>query len=185
MENLERNCSYRIIFSFHWYLGVRTRQIIPGDRNFVSFFDPGAGVLDWKAVPGAGILTERSSGPGLPGAGGGGGGSNRSRWYLRKGDFSVLPMPLVSIVKDQSKLPESVLLGGQCLDRVMFCLKPIDFNDFSLNLTKYLMFPDSNFCVEIWNWASQKLKPCISNGCLPHALAVVKSIVLTHQSNRW
>ena len=58
-------------------------------------------------------------------------------------------MPLVSIVKDQSKLPESLLEGGQCLDRVMFCLKPIDFNDFSLNLTKYLMFPSSNFCVEI------------------------------------
>ena len=32
------------------------------------------------------------------------------------GDFSFLPIPLVSIVKDQSKLPESLLVGGQCLN---------------------------------------------------------------------
>ena len=57
---------------------------------------------------------------------------------LCNGDFSFLPMPLVSSVKDQSKLPESLLVGGQCLDKVMFCLKPFDFDDFSLKLTKYL-----------------------------------------------
>ena len=64
-------------------------------------------------------------------------------------DFSFLPMPLASSVKDQSELPKSVLVGGQCLDGVMFCRKPLDFNDFSLKLTKYLMFPDSHFCVKI------------------------------------
>ena len=46
-------------------------------------------------------------------------------------------MPVVSSVKNQSKLPKSLLVGGQCLDRVMFCLKPFDFNDFSLKLTKF------------------------------------------------
>ena len=68
---------------------------------------------------------------------------------LCNGDISLLPMPLVSSVKGQSKLPKSLLVGGQCLDRVMFCLKPFDFNDFSLKLTKYLMFPDSHFCLKI------------------------------------
>ena len=36
---------------------------MPGGGDFVSFFDPGAGVLHWKAVLGAGILTEKISGP--------------------------------------------------------------------------------------------------------------------------
>ena len=58
-------------------------------------------------------------------------------------------MPLASGVKDQSKLPKSLLVGSQCLDRVMFCLKAFDFNDFSLKVTKYLMFPDSHLCVKI------------------------------------
>ena len=47
-------------------------------------------------------------------------------------DFSYLPMPPVSRVKDQSKLPKSLLVGGQCFNGVMFCLKPIDFNSFSI-----------------------------------------------------
>ena len=68
---------------------------------------------------------------------------------LCNGDFSFLPMLLVSSVKDQSKLPKSLLVGGQCLDRVMFCLKPFDFTDFGLKLTKYLMFCNSHFCVKI------------------------------------
>ena len=38
-------------------------------------------------------------------------------------DFSLLPMPLVESVKDQSTLPKSLQGGGQCLDRVMFCVK--------------------------------------------------------------
>ena len=64
-------------------------------------------------------------------------------------DFSFLPMLLVSSLKDQSELPKSFLVGGQSLDRVMFCPKPIDCNDFSLKLTRYLMFPNSHFCVKI------------------------------------
>ena len=44
--------------------------------------------------------------------------------------FSFLPMPLVSSIKDESKLPKNLLVGGQHLDRVMLCLKPFDFNDF-------------------------------------------------------
>ena len=62
---------------------------------------------------------------------------------LSNGDFSIFPVPLVSSVKNQSKLPKSLLVVGQCLDRVMVCLKPFEFNDFSLKLTKYLMFPNS------------------------------------------
>ena len=37
----------------------------------LHFFDPGAGVLYRKAVPGAGILTERNSDPGVSPGGGG------------------------------------------------------------------------------------------------------------------
>ena len=65
------------------------------------------------------------------------------------GDFSILPMPLVSIVKNHSKLPKSLPVGDQCLDRVMFCPKPLDFNDFSLKLTQYLMIPNSYFCGKV------------------------------------
>ena len=36
---------------------------MPGGGDFASFFRPGAGVLYWKSVPGAGILTEKMSGP--------------------------------------------------------------------------------------------------------------------------
>ena len=57
-------------------------------------------------------------------------------------------MPLGLSIKDQSKLPKSLLVDSQRLDRVMFCLKPFDFNDFSLKLTKYFMFPNSHFCVK-------------------------------------
>ena len=63
--------------------------------------------------------------------------------------FHFLPMPLVSNVKNQSKVPKSLLVSGQCLDRIMFCLKPFDFNDFTLKLTKYLVFPNSHFCVKV------------------------------------
>ena len=65
---------------------------------------------------------------------------------LCNSDFSFLPMLLVLSVKNQSKLPISLLVDGQCLDRVMFCQKPFDFNDFILKLMKYLMFPNSYFC---------------------------------------
>ena len=68
---------------------------------------------------------------------------------LCNGDFSFLPIPLVVSVKYRSKLPKSLLVGGQCLDRLMFCLKPFDFNDFNWKLTKYLMFCNSHFCVKI------------------------------------
>ena len=42
MENLERNCFYRIMFLFQC---IRTRQVMPGGGNSFRFFDPGAGVL--------------------------------------------------------------------------------------------------------------------------------------------
>ena len=63
------------------------------------------------------------------------------------GGFSFLLMLLVSRVKSQSKLPKFLLVGGQCMDRLMFCLKPFDFNGFSLKLKKYLLFSNSHFCV--------------------------------------
>ena len=68
---------------------------------------------------------------------------------LCNGDFSFLPILLVSSVKSQSELLKSLLVGDQCLDRVMFRLKLFDFNDFSLKLTKYLMFPNRYFCEKI------------------------------------
>ena len=68
---------------------------------------------------------------------------------LCNGDFSFLPVLLVLSVKDQSKLPKSLFVGDQCLDRVIFCLKSFDFSDFSLKLTKYSVFPNSHFCVKI------------------------------------
>ena len=51
--------------------------------------------------------------------------------------FSFLAMLLVSSVKDQSKIPKSLLADGQCWDRVMFSPTPFEFNDFSLRLKKY------------------------------------------------
>ena len=50
-------------------------------------------------------------------------------------DFSSLPTPLASSAEGQSTPPKSLLVGGQCLDRLMICLKSSDFNDFSLKLT--------------------------------------------------
>ena len=50
---------------------------------------------------------------------------------------------------DQSKLPKSLLIGGQCVWTETNILKLFDFNDFSLKLTKYLMLPDRNFYVKI------------------------------------
>ena len=67
------------------------------------------------------------------------------RKRLCNGDFSFLPMPRA---KNQSKPPKNLLVDGQCLDRVMLCLKLFDFNDLSLKLTKYLTFPNSHFCVK-------------------------------------
>ena len=63
--------------------------------------------------------------------------------------LSFLPMPLVLSVKDQSKLPKGFLLDDQRLDRAMFCLKPFDCCNFSLKLMKYLIFPNSHFCVKV------------------------------------
>ena len=37
MENLERNCSSRIMFLFHGYLSIRTGQIVLGGGDFVLF----------------------------------------------------------------------------------------------------------------------------------------------------
>ena len=89
---------------------------------------------------------------------------------LCKGDFSFLPMPQVSSVKNQSKLPKSLLVGDQFLDRVVFCLKPFDLNDFSWKLTKYL-FPYSYFCGKnLKSSFPRKLKSCICNISLPRAL---------------
>ena len=67
---------------------------------------------------------------------------------LCNSDFSFY-MLLVLSCKGQFKLPKRLLVGGQCLNRVMFCLKLSNFNDFSLQLTKYLMLPNCHFSVKI------------------------------------
>ena len=64
-------------------------------------------------------------------------------------DILFFPIGLISRVKDQSKVQKSLLVGGQCLNRVMFCLKPIDVDGFSLKLEQYLMFLKSHFCVKV------------------------------------
>ena len=56
---------------------------------------------------------------------------------------------IVSGIKYKSKLPKGLLVDCQCFDRVKFCLKVSDFNDFSLKLAKYLMFPNSHFCIKV------------------------------------
>ena len=82
------------------------------------------------------------------------------------GDFSFLPLSLVSNVKDQSKLPNSLLVGGQCLEKVIFCRKPFDFDDFCLKLSKYLMFSKV--------WHEIKCYFCI----LAHISSNIKSILI-------
>ena len=69
---------------------------------------------------------------------------------LCNGDLSFLPVPLVLSVKDQSEVRKSlfIFVGGQCLGKVMFCVKLFNFYDFSLKLTKYLMFSDSHLCIK-------------------------------------
>ena len=44
---------------------------------------------------------------------------------LCNGDFSFLPIPLVSSIKNQSKLLKSLLVGGQFVDRVDVLSKTI------------------------------------------------------------
>ena len=74
--------------------------------------------------------------------------------------------------------------GGQYLERVMFFLKLFDFYDFTLKLTKYLMFPNSHFSVKICNRASpesSKTPSCICSSsslpCALHNMAVVNQII--------
>ena len=63
----------------------------------------------------------------------------------------------------------------------MVCLKPFDLNNFSLKLTKYLMCPNSSFCVKIRNQASpENLTSCICSTSLPgalHNMVVVNQII--------
>ena len=69
----------------------------------------------------------------------------------------------------------------------MFCLKPLDLNNFSLKLMKYLMFPNSHFCVKSEIELPQKTQALHLQHQSPsalHDLVVVKSLVLTCQSNR-
>ena len=81
---------------------------------------------------------------------------------------------------DQSKLLKSLLVGGQCLDRVMFCPKPFDFNDFSLKLTKYLMFPKSHFCVKVSNRASPENSSLTSVTPVCHVLPGLHNLVVVN-----
>ena len=69
---------------------------------------------------------------------------------LCNSDFSFLPTQLISRLKITLNYQKGLLIGGgQRLDRVMFYTKPFDINDFSLKLTKYLMLPNSHFCIKV------------------------------------
>ena len=81
------------------------------------------------------------------------------RKRLCNGDVSFLPMSLVSSVKNQSKLPKLLLVGGQCLDRIMCYLKPFDFDDFSLKLTK-----DLRRLIFAWKQSFEQMKIFLLHG---------------------
>ena len=78
---------------------------------------------------------------------------------LCNGDFSFLSMPLVLSIKDQSRLPKSLLIGNRCLDRVLFCLKPFNCNDFSLKLRirKYYVSSQPFLCKNLKSSFPRKL----------------------------
>ena len=59
-------------------LAFELGKLRPGMGIFASFFNPGSGVLHWKAVPVVGILTEKLVAREV----GGGGNGNQSNWYL-------------------------------------------------------------------------------------------------------
>ena len=99
-ENLERNCFYRIVFPFQWYLGIWTQWYLgiwtsyaQGWGFLFRFFDPGAGVLHWKAVLGVEILMEKlvaqQSAWGRDGS--------QSNWYLHKYDIIKLFLVLFEV----------------------------------------------------------------------------------------
>ena len=70
LENLERNCFYRIMFFCHRSLGIRAKQVIPGSGDFVSFFLPGGWSFALKSCPGGGDFNEKISGPAVSPGGG-------------------------------------------------------------------------------------------------------------------
>ena len=76
--NIKWFVPYRIMFLFNWYLSIRTRQIMPGGGDFVSFFWPGGRSFALKSCP-RGVLTKKISDPAVSTGGGDG---NRSNWYL-------------------------------------------------------------------------------------------------------
>ena len=67
MENFERKYAPIELWSYFIdILAFELGKLCPGGGGILFrfvFSDPGAGVLHWKAVPGAGILTEKISGP--------------------------------------------------------------------------------------------------------------------------
>ena len=64
MENLERNCSYRIMFLFHRYISIRTGQIVPGGGDFVWFFRSGGRRFALKICPRGGDFDGKNYWPG-------------------------------------------------------------------------------------------------------------------------
>ena len=58
------------MFILHWYPGILEGKLCSGVGILLRFFYPGAEVLYRKAVPGAGILTEKISGPAVSRGGG-------------------------------------------------------------------------------------------------------------------
>ena len=51
MENLERNCFYKIMFPFSLIIDIQTREVMPGGGDFVSFFRPGGRSFALKNCP--------------------------------------------------------------------------------------------------------------------------------------
>ena len=79
MENLEETALIELCSFFIDILTFELGKLCLGVGILFRFFEPGARVLHWQAVPRAGILIEKISGLGVSWGGGDG---NQSNWYL-------------------------------------------------------------------------------------------------------
>ena len=76
MENLERNCFYRIMFIFIDLLAFEPGKLCLGVGIFASFFRPGNRSFALKSCPGGGDFDRKIKWPGGQPGGGGGNQSN-------------------------------------------------------------------------------------------------------------
>ena len=71
MENLERNCFYKLYSFFIDLLAVELGKLCPGVGIFASFFQSGGRSFALKSCPGGGDFDGKISCPGISPGGGG------------------------------------------------------------------------------------------------------------------